>query len=108
MDTWYYSPYPEPYASLEKLFLCEFCLKYFGKRKTLARHLVKCDLRHPPGDEIYRSPPAGQERGQPVFSAACDPTVAVFEVDGKRNKVGLNPEPWKTWKIRKNPNNPRA
>ena len=87
MDTWYYSPYPEPYASLERLHLCEFCLKYFGKRSTLARHAAKCDLRHPPGDEIYRSPPPGQERGQPLFSAACDPTIAVFEVDGKRNKV---------------------
>lgn len=23
MDTWYYSPYPEPYASCEKLYICE-------------------------------------------------------------------------------------
>src|SRR5579875_1419548 len=87
MDTWYYSPYPEPYASLDKLYLCEYCLKYFGKRKTLTRHAAKCDLRHPPGDEIYRSPPPGQERGQLLVSAACDPTIAVFEVDGKRNKA---------------------
>ncbi|CAL8467121.1 g6657 [Coccomyxa elongata] len=87
MDTWYYSPYPEPYNSLEKLYLCEYCLKYFGKKKTLLRHSAKCDLRHPPGDEIYRSPPPGGERGQPPSSAATDPTIAVFEVDGKRNKV---------------------
>lgn len=54
IDTWYYSPYPEPFASQHKLFLCEFCLKYFKKRKTLLRHLAKCEPLHPPGDEIYR------------------------------------------------------
>lgn len=32
-------------------------LQYFRKKKTLLRHLAKCALRHPPGDEIYRSPP---------------------------------------------------
>ena len=32
-------------------------LQYFRKKKTLLRHLAKCTLRHPPGDEIYRSPP---------------------------------------------------
>ena len=37
MDTWYYSPYPEPYASCEKLYICEFTLKYFRKRSTLVR-----------------------------------------------------------------------
>ena len=31
--------------------------QYFRKKKTLLRHLAKCTLRHPPGDEIYRSPP---------------------------------------------------
>ena len=24
------------------------------KKKTLQRHRAKCELRHPPGDEIYR------------------------------------------------------
>lgn len=49
MDTWYYSPYPEPYASCTKLYLCEYTLKYFRKKKTLLRHLAKLDIRHPPG-----------------------------------------------------------
>jgi hypothetical protein len=79
VDTWYYSPYPEPYNGLERLFLCEFCLKYFGKRTTLLRHAAKCALRHPPGDEIYRSPPAGP--------AAAAPAIAMFEVDGNRSKA---------------------
>lgn len=79
MDTWYYSPYPEPYSGMDRLFLCEFCLKYFGKRSTLLRHAAKCALRHPPGDEIYRSPPGGP--------GAVTPPIAMFEVDGNRSKV---------------------
>lgn len=27
MDTWYYSPYPEPHASCHKLYICEYTLK---------------------------------------------------------------------------------
>ena len=49
MDTWYYAPYPEPYSSQQKLYICEYTLKYFRKKKTLIRHLAKLDLRHPPG-----------------------------------------------------------
>ena len=80
MDTWYYSPYPEPYASLEKLHVCEFCLKYFGKEKTLIRHMAKCEMRHPPGDEIYRSPP------EPKSPGYCKTPIAVFEVCGKHQQ----------------------
>eukprot|EP00983_Pelagomonas_calceolata_P052618 1142918-Pelagomonas_calceolata.AAC.2 len=50
MDSWYYSPYPEPYASQHKLYICEFTLKYFRKKKTLIRHLAKLEVRHPPGE----------------------------------------------------------
>ena len=32
---------------------------------------MKCKSRHPPGDEIYR-----------------DGAISVFEVDGRKNKVG--------------------
>ena len=28
--TWYYSPYPEPYHNVETLYICEYCLGYFG------------------------------------------------------------------------------
>jgi len=41
IDTWYFSPYPEEYCREEKLFICEFCLKYMRKRKTLLRHSVR-------------------------------------------------------------------
>eukprot|EP00798_Chlamydomonas_sp_ICE-L_P017489 gene17489-23794_t len=87
MDTWYFSPFPEPHASATKLYICEFTLKYFRKKRTLLRHLAKLDIRHPPGDEIYRSPP--QPVGQASYSggAVADPPISVFEVDGKKAKV---------------------
>ena len=40
IDTWYFSPYPEEYAVCSKLYICEFCLKYMKKKKTLLRHKV--------------------------------------------------------------------
>ena len=72
VDTWYLAPYPEEYNVLEKLYLCEYCLKYMKSAQTLHRHAEKCTLRHPPGDEIYRDTVAN---------------VSVFEVDGRKNKV---------------------
>ena len=70
METWYYSPYPEEFSKCAKIFLCEFCLKYFRKPKTLERHKGKCEWRHPPGDEVYRHD-----------------NVSMFEVDGKKAKI---------------------
>ncbi|XP_038222703.1 histone acetyltransferase KAT6B isoform X2 [Zerene cesonia] len=69
IETWYSSPFPQEYARLPKLFLCEFCLKYAKSRAVLVRHLDKCLWRHPPATEIYR-------RGD----------ISVFEVDGNANK----------------------
>jgi len=87
MDTWYYSPYPEPYASQSKLYVCEYTLKYFRKKKTLLRHLAKLDIRHPPGDEIYRSPPPPPGQPNYVGGPVASPPISVFEVDGKKAKV---------------------
>uniref|UniRef100_A0A6T8N345 histone acetyltransferase n=1 Tax=Hemiselmis andersenii TaxID=464988 RepID=A0A6T8N345_HEMAN len=70
MDTWYFSPFPVEYSNISKLYMCEFCLKYIRKPKTLERHKAKCDRRHPAGDEIYRHD-----------------NVSMFEVDGKKEKV---------------------
>eukprot|EP00455_Lapot_gusevi_P028605 TRINITY_DN3058_c0_g3_i2.p1 TRINITY_DN3058_c0_g3~~TRINITY_DN3058_c0_g3_i2.p1 ORF type:complete len:419 (+),score=91.59 TRINITY_DN3058_c0_g3_i2:90-1346(+) len=70
VDTWYYSPYPDEYSKLRKLYICEFCLKYMKSARTLLRHKAECDLHHPPGNEIYRHE-----------------SLSVFEVDGKKNKV---------------------
>ncbi|XP_055836613.1 uncharacterized protein LOC129905215 isoform X2 [Episyrphus balteatus] len=70
IQTWYSSRFPQEYARLPKLFLCEFCLKYTKSKAVLARHQDKCYWRHPPGTEIYRND-----------------DISVFEVDGNINKI---------------------
>uniref|UniRef100_T1ITF4 histone acetyltransferase n=1 Tax=Strigamia maritima TaxID=126957 RepID=T1ITF4_STRMM len=70
IQTWYSSPYPQEYARLPKLFLCEFCLKYMKSKNILLRHMKKCTWTHPPATEIYRHS-----------------NLSVFEVDGNVNKI---------------------
>ncbi|XP_071106627.1 histone acetyltransferase KAT6B-like isoform X3 [Haliotis cracherodii] len=70
IQTWYSSPYPQEYARLPKLYICEFCLKYMKSRSILQRHMSKCGLHHPPANEIYR-------KGD----------LSVFEVDGNVSKI---------------------
>ncbi len=67
-ETWYYSPYPQYYQNIDCLYICEFCLGFQATADELARHLKKCELTHPPGDEIYR------HNGH-----------SIFEVDGFKN-----------------------
>jgi histone acetyltransferase HTATIP len=66
---WYFSPYPQELCQMPCIYICEFCLKYRKSRKCLERHIVKCNLRHPPGNEIYRKS-----------------TISFFEIDGRKNK----------------------
>ncbi|KAL1739967.1 acyl-CoA N-acyltransferase, partial [Schizophyllum fasciatum] len=70
--TWFDAPFPEEYSNIPdgRLWICEFCLKYMKSRFSAGRHRLKCKVRHPPGDEIYR-----------------DGAVSIFEVDGRRNKI---------------------
>ncbi|XP_068111478.1 histone acetyltransferase KAT6B isoform X2 [Hyperolius riggenbachi] len=70
IQTWYSSPYPQEYARLPKLYLCEFCLKYMKSKTILLRHLKKCGWFHPPANEIYRKD-----------------DLSVFEVDGNLSKI---------------------
>ncbi|KAK4288124.1 hypothetical protein Pmani_038840 [Petrolisthes manimaculis] len=70
IQTWYSAPYPQEYARLTKLFLCEFCLKYMKSISMLGRHLKKCIWRTPPGTEVYRKD-----------------GLSVFEVDGNVSKI---------------------
>ena len=70
VDTWYFSPYPKEYCNVDRLYICEFCLKYMKKSSSLATHKKTCKLRHPPGNEIYR-----------------EKNLSVFEVDGMESKL---------------------
>jgi len=71
ISTWYTSRYPQEYAKLPILYLCEFCLKYMKSLPSISRHLKKCKVKLPPGNEIYRN-----EQG-----------LSVFEIDGNQSKI---------------------
>lgn len=66
---WYFSPYPEAFGQEDVIYICEFCLSYYGDFKSFGRHRQKCTLQHPPGNEIYR-----------------DDNVSFFEIDGRRQR----------------------
>lgn len=70
VDTWYFSPYPDEYCSEDKLYICEYCLKYMKKKSVLEGHKAKCTTHHPPGREIYR-----------------EHDLAMYEIDGKECKI---------------------
>ena len=70
IDTWYFSPFPDEYCSEEKLYICEFCLKYMKKPRTMVYHQQNCGAQSPPGKEIYN-----------------DGNLTMFEVDGKDFKI---------------------
>ncbi|EXJ84811.1 histone acetyltransferase htatip [Capronia epimyces CBS 606.96] len=70
IEPWYFSPYPHEFADLDMVYIDEFCLSYFSSKKAFERHRHKCELRHPPGNEIYR-----------------DDFVSFFEVDGRRQRT---------------------
>jgi hypothetical protein len=42
-------------ARAQVLYFAEFDLQFFKTRSEMVRHLAKCRLQHPPGDEIYRN-----------------------------------------------------
>ena len=70
LEAWYYSPYAEEYTGVDKLYVCEWCLKYMKKKKTLLAHAKTCLRHHPPGDEVYN---AGG--------------LSMYEIDGAANKI---------------------
>lgn len=70
IEPWYFSPYPAEFADSDMVYICEFCLSYFGNDTQFTRHRKKCTLLHPPGNEIYR-----------------DDEVSFFETDGRRQRT---------------------
>ncbi|KAI9614878.1 hypothetical protein H4Q26_009276 [Puccinia striiformis f. sp. tritici PST-130] len=70
VEAWYFSPYPIEFAHIPILYICEFCLSFYGSEAQIHRHRVKCTLLHPPGNEIYRSE-----------------EIHFFEIDGRRQKT---------------------
>lgn len=52
IETWYYAPYPDDYCCDDKMFICEFCLKYMKKHSTLWKHSEICKMKSPPGNTL--------------------------------------------------------
>eukprot|EP00667_Euglena_gracilis_P011285 EG_transcript_11523 len=66
VEPWYYSPFaPRIMGESRTVVVCEWCLRYMRKVRTLASHQVTCTTRQPPGTCIYRHA-----------------DVSVFEIDG--------------------------
>ena len=78
LKSWYSSPYPQEYASLPVLYICEFCLKYMSSANILTRHLMKCPFSKPPGPEIYKHKSSSKDN---LLDG-----ISVFEVDGHKSK----------------------
>ncbi|RHZ79623.1 hypothetical protein Glove_143g56 [Diversispora epigaea] len=70
VETWYFSPYPHEYSETGEVYICEFCLFHFMYERQLRNHVKKCQIRHPPGNEIYR----------------CG-DISFFEIDGNKQKT---------------------
>ncbi|CAO3623394.1 unnamed protein product [Mucor fragilis] len=70
VEAWYFSPYPLEYAYCDMLYICEFCLSFYVSHKQLSRHRARCQLHHPPGNEIYRHD-----------------EISFFEIDGRKQKT---------------------
>jgi len=70
IEPWYFSPYPIDFTDADMVYICEFCLGYYGELKQFERHRQKCQLMHPPGNEIYR-----------------DDYVSFYEIDGRRQRT---------------------
>lgn len=66
MEAWYHADYPPEYHG-RIIYTCPFCLHYFSKKRELEAHSERCEVRGPPGDEIYR-----------------DEKVSMFEFDAKQ------------------------
>ena len=70
IKTWYLSPFPQEFATLKKLYMCQYCLNYMSNELTYLNHLSNCTIRHPPGNEIYRHD-----------------KLSIFEVHGSKSKL---------------------
>ena len=70
IETWYHSDYPKEYHC-KILYTCPFCLNFYTRQRELENHSERCEMRSPPGDEIYRD---------------REDNLSVFEFDAKQQK----------------------
>jgi len=68
--TWYYSPFPEEYHDCQRLFICDYCLKYIRHVDNYVDHTRTCKRKRPPGVVVYSK---GVNK--------------IYKVDGSKEKV---------------------
>ncbi|CAF1234523.1 unnamed protein product [Adineta steineri] len=78
IDCWFHSPYidaedgsSEKDRTIEKLYICEHCLRYFLNNRKYRQHMNECNRRCPPGRKIYEHPDG----------------LSVYEVDGSSSQL---------------------
>ncbi|CAF1400742.1 unnamed protein product [Rotaria sordida] len=78
IDCWYHSPYidtddgsNEKNRTIDKLYICEYCLRYFLHNKNYRQHMNECNRRQPPGRKIYEDLNG----------------LSVYEVDGNTSEL---------------------
>mmetsp|Transcript_27792 Transcript_27792/g.35934 ORF Transcript_27792/g.35934 Transcript_27792/m.35934 type:complete len:335 (+) Transcript_27792:151-1155(+) len=72
IECWYFSPFPKEYfpnGFVNRLYFCEYSLRFFSYKSELERYQSRGVDPHPPGNEIYRKD-----------------GLAMFEVDGAESK----------------------
>ncbi|GAN05369.1 histone acetyltransferase KAT8-like [Mucor ambiguus] len=74
MKAWYYSPYPLDFGTfIDRLYICDNCLRYMQREAQLINHKAECKARKPPGRSIY-----------------SNGTIKVYEIDGHEHKLFLD------------------
>ena len=80
IDAWYYSPYPEPFGSAHKLYICEHTFNYFLNAKAYLAHVDSLPVGSTtrlPGREIYRED----------ATSGAGRCISVYEVDGRQERL---------------------
>jgi histone acetyltransferase MYST1 len=73
IDCWYFSPYPDEYAQhVDRMFICEKCLKYMKGKDIYESHYHRCEYNGPPGKLIYL------KEGLAVFELSGDGMAKLY------------------------------
>lgn len=87
IDAWYYSPYPTEFGSkIDRLYVCEYCLRYMNKETQLESHKVK--TKDNDGNDVFTIIQAiCKEKKPPGRMIYANGKIKVYEVDGQEHKV---------------------
>lgn len=87
IEAWYYSPYPTEFGSkIDRLYVCEYCLRYMNKEAQLESHKVKA--KNNDGNDVFTIIQAiCKEKKPPGRMIYANGKIKVYEVDGQEHKV---------------------